>query len=192
MTAASGILHREYHEESFARRGGRMQMVQLWVNLPRAHKMSAPGYQAIESTQIGIATLADGAGQVRVIAGEYAGVRGPARTFTPIDLLDVQLQAGGSAQFAFPVRHNTALLVLSGPVMINEDDRVATNDLVVLAHDGEHFSVRAESAARILVLSGEPIDEPIVQYGPFVMNTPAEIHDAVQDFNRGAFGELAD
>jgi len=191
MTAASGILHREYHEEGYARRGGPMQMAQIWVNLPRSHKMDAPGYQAITADQVGVANLPDGKGSVRVIAGEYAGVRGPAKTFTPVRLFDARLEEGGRAALSFPPRENAAILVMKGDVLVNGREASA-DDFVLFDNDGEHVTVEASSQAQLLVLAGEPIDEPIVSYGPFVMNTRSEIGQAIEDFNRGKFGSLED
>jgi redox-sensitive bicupin YhaK (pirin superfamily) len=191
MTAARGILHREYHEESFARRGGPMQMAQIWVNLPRAHKMDAPHYQPLAASDIRSVELPDGSGSVRVIAGEYRGVRGPARTYTPIQMLDAKLRAGGRAEFSFPATHNAAILVMQGEVTL-EGRRAGANDFVLFAHDGERVTVAAQTEAQLLVLAGEPIDEPVVAYGPFVMNTVREIQQAITDFNQGKFGELAD
>ena len=194
MTAASGILHREYHEEAFARRGGPMQMAQLWVNLPRAHKMDAPGYQAITADRMGIATLPDGSGVVRVIAGEYRGVRGPAKTFTKVNLFDLRLSAHGSADFAFPAPENAALLVMAGEVSVN-GEAAGANDFVLFANSGESVVIEAgpgASDAHILLMSGEPIDDPVVSYGPFVMNTEGEIRQAMIDFQDGKFGRLDD
>lgn len=192
MTAASGILHKEYHERSFARQGGPFRMYQLWVNLPRAHKMDPPGYQGITADRIGQVTLPGDAGRVRIIAGEYQGIRGPARTFTPVDLFDVQLNPGGTAELAFPARHNTALLVMKGDVVINDEHRAALHDFVLFANRGERISVQATTGAELLVMSGEPIVEPIVSYGPFVMNEKREILEAISDFESGKFGHLED
>ena len=190
MTAASGILHQEYHGEDYARVGGPFQMIQLWVNLPKAHKMSAPRYQALLSKQMGQATLANNAGLVRVIAGEYLGTKGLANTFTKVNLLDVMLNAGGMADFSFPARDNAALLVMAGDVRIG--DRMASaNDFVLFANVGERFAIEATSEAHIVVLSGEPIDEAIVQHGPFVMTTEREIHEAIDDFRQGKFGTMS-
>jgi redox-sensitive bicupin YhaK (pirin superfamily) len=193
MTAASGILHREYHEESWARKGGTMQMAQIWVNLPKAHKMDPPGYQAITADRIGVATLPGGAGTVRVIAGEYLGVRGPAKTFTPVTMLDIRLAKGGRADFEVPMRHNAALLVMSGSIAVNGEN-ASENEFVVFANAGERIAVEAKSEdeAHLLLLAGEPIDEPVVSYGPFVMNTEGEIRQAMLDFQSGKFGELED
>ena len=193
MTAASGILHREYHEEAWARKGGTMQMAQIWVNLPRAHKMDPPGYQAITADQIGVATLPSGAGTVRVIAGEYLGVRGPARTFTPVTMLDIRLERKGRAEFDVPARHNAALLVMKGEIAVSGED-ASENELVVFANTGEHIAVEAKAHedVQLLLLAGEPIDEPVVSYGPFVMNTEVEIRQAMIDFQDGKFGQLDD
>jgi redox-sensitive bicupin YhaK (pirin superfamily) len=192
MTAASGILHKEYHEEKFAREGGPFQMAQLWVNLPRAHKMDAPHYQPITAGMISLATLPDNAGSVRVVAGEFQGVKGPARTYSPINVFDVRLNAGGTVDLSIPARHNAALLVMKGDVRINDDAAVSLHDFVVFENAGERISLHATADAQLLVLSGEPLNEPIVQYGPFVMNTEREIVQAFDDFNGGKFGHLED
>jgi quercetin 2,3-dioxygenase len=189
MTAASGVLHKEYHEENFARRGGTFQMAQLWVNLPKAHKWDPPRYQAIKGASFGVFTLPDGAGSVRVLAGDYRGTKGPAQTFTPIDVYDVKLSPNGSVDLDFPRRHNAALLVMQGNATVNGTS-VAEHDFVVLENDGERVHVEARDSAQLLVLSGEPIDEPVVQYGPFVLNTEAEIFDAFRDLRSGKFGHL--
>jgi redox-sensitive bicupin YhaK (pirin superfamily) len=192
MTAASGILHKEYHEESYARRGGPFQMVQLWVNLPSAHKMAAPRYQPIASEQMGVVELPGGAGLVRVVAGEYQGVRGPAQTFSPINVYDARLAGGGSVEFTFPSSETVALLVMKGEVTIGDSQAARANDLVVFRNAGERVALAATSDAHVLVLNGQPIREPIVQYGPFVMNTKREIQQAFVDYSRGKFGTLAD
>lgn len=194
MTAASGVLHKEYHEQNFAREGGVFHMAQLWVNLPRAHKLDPPRYQALLAEQMGVVTLADGAGTVRVIAGEYRGVRGPAATHTRVDLYEVRLEAAGKVELDFPARHNLALLVMSGEVTLHAQSEAEAreNDFVVFDNEGERVVVEASGAAHLLVMGGEPIDEPVVQYGPFVMNTEREILQALADFNAGKFGELED
>jgi redox-sensitive bicupin YhaK (pirin superfamily) len=192
MTAGAGILHREYHEERFARAGGRLHLMQIWVNLPAADKLAAPGYQHLERSNIGVVTLPNGGGTLRVIAGEHAGVKGAARTFTPIDMFDARLNAGGRLDLGFQPQHNTAILVMNGNVVVN-GERAATHDFVVFGHQGEQIAIEALTAGvHLMVLSGEPIDEPVAQYGPFVMNTERELRQAVSDFNRGLFGELAD
>ena len=192
MTAASGILHKEYHEASFARRGGPFHMAQLWVNLPRAHKMDAPRYQALTADRMGQVTLPDDAGVVRVIAGEYLGTRGPALTFSPINLLDARLRAGGAMALASPPGHHTAVLVMDGEVTIHGIDRAGPGDLVLFGDRGTRVDLAATAAAHLLVLDGQPLGEPIVQHGPFVMNSQREIHEAFADYQRGAFGHLDD
>ncbi len=192
MTAASGVLHKEYHDEAFARAGGTMHMAQIWVNLPKAHKMDAPRYQGIEANRIPAATLPDGAGEVRVIAGEFAGIKGPAATVTPINLFDIRLAANGRVKLRFPAHENTALLVRDGSVRVNGAKEASALDLVLFANEGEEILVESQGGAQLLLLNGEPIDEPVVQYGPFVMNTQDEIRQAFTDFREGRFGRLAD
>lgn len=192
MTAASGILHKEYHEEEFSKAGGEFQMVQLWVNLPAKHKMSAPKYQEVAKERISKVVLPQQAGTIEVIAGEYNGAKGAASTFTPVHLFNARLTKGGIATFDFPQAYNTALLVVEGNIVINGTEGLATDHLALLANDGEHFSIEASEDSVVLVMSGEPIHEPIATYGPFVMNTKAEILQAVEDFNLGKFGYLED
>lgn len=190
MTAASGILHKEYHEEEFSRRGGPFQMAQLWVNLPRAHKMDAPRYQPLLAAQMGDVRLPDDAGRVRVIAGEFNGVKGPAKTFSPINIYDARLNAGGRVAFNFPAHQTVAVLVMKGDVTINGADKATREDFVLFAKTGEEIVFEATNDAQLLVLNGEPLNEPIVQYGPFVMNTAQEIQQAFVDFSDGKFGQL--
>ena len=189
MTAGAGILHEEYHEREFARAGGRVHMTQLWVNLPKKDKMTAPGYQPITAAQIPTVTLADGAGTVRVIAGEYGGAAGPARTFTPITMLDARLAAGGRLPVRLPSTHNALAIVTDGRVRVGTRHATA-GELVLFENDGAELDVLALEETHLLVLAGEPIDEPITQYGPFVMNTPAEIQQAFVDFRQGKFGDV--
>lgn len=190
MTAASGVLHKEYHEENFSKAGGDFQMVQLWVNLPAKDKMSTPKYQAIKHQAIQTVQLPDNAGKVEVIAGNYAGVEGAASTFTPVNLFNARLNKGGVATFNFPAAYNTALLLIEGSIVINDDETVDTDHLALFSNEGEAFSIRATEDALVLILSGEPIQEPIAAHGPFVMNTQQEIVQAIQDFNAGKFGFL--
>ncbi|MBO9539303.1 pirin family protein [bacterium] len=192
MTAASGILHKEYHEAEFGRRGGTFHMAQIWVNLPRANKMDPPAYNALKADEMGLVTLPDYSGTVRVIAGEYEGVRGPAKPFSPIAMYDVILASNGEASFSVPSEHNLGILVMKGEVTINGEQQASANELIHFANEGERVSVKAGPASRLLVLAGEPIREPIVQYGPFVMNSEREIKEAFRDFSLGKFGELAD
>lgn len=191
MTAASGILHKEYHEASFSRRGGPFHMAQLWVNLPKSHKMSAPRYQAIEAAEMGLVTLPDGKGSVRILAGEHEGVRGPAKTFTPVTVLDVRLNAKGAVDLRFAPRDNVGLLVMKGAIDLGGKE-AKMDDFVVFDHAGDRVHIEAKADAHLLVLGGEPIEEPVVQYGPFVMNTVGEIQQAIRDFADGRFGTLED
>jgi quercetin 2,3-dioxygenase len=188
MTAASGILHREYHEEGFARAGGAMHMMQLWVNLPRRHKMDPPRYQGITAGDIPAIAL-PGGGTLHLVAGNHGGVTGPAKTFSPVHLSHARLPAGAALELAFPAAHNAAILVMSGEIAVAGQAARAL-DLVSFANDGEVLRATATSEAHVLVLGGEPLDEPVVQYGPFVMSTEAEIRQAILDFQAGRFGEL--
>lgn len=191
MTAASGILHEEFHSKAFTERGGKMEMVQLWVNLPAKDKMSPPGYQTLLDAQIPVVELAAGAGKVRVIAGEYGGAKGPARTFTPINIWDVRLNGGAKTEFALPEGHTLMLLVQSGSVKLNGERSAGASQLALFAREGGAISVEAESDAKLLLMSGAPINEPVVQYGPFVMNSEGEIRQAILDFNAGKFGDIS-
>lgn len=187
MTAAGGIVHEEYHSPAFARRGGGFEMVQLWVNLPARDKLAEPGYQTLLDAQIPSVPLPDEAGKVRVIAGEFDGHRGPARTFTPINVWDVRLAAGKRATLSVDDRHSLALVVLRGTVLVNGKDVVRDAQLVRFDRDGAEITLEANNDVTLLLLSGEPIDEPVVGYGPFVMNTQEEIVAAFNDFNQGRF-----
>ena len=190
MTAASGILHEEFHSQAFTRKGGALEMVQLWVNLPAKDKMAAPGYQGILDQDIPQVDLAEGAGTLRVIAGDYTGNKGPAHTFTPIDVWDVRLRQGRATTLPIPEGRTAALVVLHGTVLVNNQEVVREAQMVLLDRAGKDLRVEANSDATLLLLSGEPIDEPIVGHGPFVMNTQGEILQAMQDFNAGRFGQM--
>ncbi|MCB2256578.1 pirin family protein [Pseudomonas chlororaphis] len=190
MTAASGILHEEFHSEAFARSGGTLEMVQLWVNLPARDKMAAPGYQTIVDGDIPSIALPGKAGSLRLIAGEFDGVQGPARTFTPIDVWDLRLNAGKPLTLDLPPGRNTALVVLRGTVQVNGQELVREGQLALFERDGDQLGLEANNEAVVLLLSGEPIDEPIVGHGPFVMNSEAEIHQAFADFQSGRFGQM--
>lgn len=190
MTAASGILHEEFHSEAFARSGGTLEMVQLWVNLPAKDKMAEPGYQGIEDQQIPDLALKDDAGRLRLIAGEFDGHRGPARTFTEIDVWDIRLNAGKSTTFDLHAGRNTALVVLHGAVEVNGQEVVREGQLALFEREGTQLRLEANNDTVLLILSGEPIDEPIVGHGPFVMNTDAEIQQAFVDFQSGRFGRM--
>lgn len=188
MTAASGVLHKEFHEKEWSKKGGLFQMVQLWVNLPSQYKMSAPKYQAIKNADIPRYT-SEGI-EIEVIAGDYKGVAGIASTFSPVNMLNVKLSKGATADFSFPAHYNTAVLVIEGNVLVNNTDEAPTDHFVLMENDGETFKVTAQDDAIVLVLSGEPLNEPIVAYGPFVMNTREEIVQAFEDVRAGKFGHL--
>jgi hypothetical protein len=190
MTAASGILHKEFHEEGYSKKGGDFQMVQLWVNLPAKDKMSEPKYQAIKNNQITKLELDNNAGTLEIIAGNYANAKGTATTFTPINLFNLHLKKEKDISFSFAETDNTALLVIEGSIVVNNTDRAQTDHFVLFTNKGEDFTVHAVEDALVLVLSGQPIDEPIASYGPFVMNTEEEIMQAVKDFQSGKFGYL--
>jgi redox-sensitive bicupin YhaK (pirin superfamily) len=190
MTAASGVLHKEYHAESFCATGGDFQMVQLWVNLPAKDKMTTPKYQAIENSNIPKIKV-DG-GEVEVIAGSYQAHQGAASTFTPVNMLNAKLTSGGSAAFSFPSNHNTCILVIEGEVILNDTEDVPLDHLALFKNEGESFTIKATQQSIVLILSGEPINEPIAAHGPFVMNTREQIMEAFQDYELGKFGELAD
>ncbi|SFP89966.1 pirin family protein [Pseudomonas borbori] len=190
MTAASGILHEEFHSAAFSAKGGTLEMVQLWVNLPARDKSAAPGYQTLLSQDIPVLPLADDAGQLRLIAGEFAGQRGPAQTFTPMDVWDVRLNAHKPVRLPVVEGRSTALIVLRGRVQVNSGQAVGEAQMVLFDRAGDELLLEAETQALVLLLSGEPIDEPIVGYGPFVMNSQAEIDQALADLRSGAFGQL--
>jgi redox-sensitive bicupin YhaK (pirin superfamily) len=192
MTAASGVLHKEYHEETFSKEGGEFQMVQLWVNLPAKDKMSKPKYQAIANQEMGVYNLENNGGKVEIIAGEHQGVKGPANTFTPISMLNAKLSENGNAVFNFPAHYNTALLVIDGEIQVNETAVVPADHFLLFENEGEQFTIKGLKDSTVLVLSGEPINEPIAAHGPFVMNTRQELVQAFQDFQNGMFGFLED
>lgn len=190
MTAASGIIHEEFHSEDFTRRGGKLEMAQLWVNLPAADKMSAPGYQNITADMIPNVALADDAGTLRVIAGEYAGHKGPARTFTRMNVWDLRLARDGRVNLDFDAGDTVAVVLLRGTVLANGDQVVREGQMALFDRAAGQVQLEANGEAIVLVLSGEPIDEPIAGYGPFVMNTQDELRQAVDDFNAGRFGQV--
>jgi hypothetical protein len=192
MTAAAGIVHEEFHGEGYARTGGPFEMVQLWVNLPAKDKMAAPGYQGITNTQIPTLPLPEGAGSVRLIAGDLWGERGPARTFTPMQVWDLRLQAGHSVTLPALVGYTTLALLLRGQAQTADaaGDAAQPGDLMVFSREGKGVTLTASGDTTLLWLAGEPIDEPIVGHGPFVMNTIDEIHQAFADFQSGRMGAL--
>ena len=190
MTAGGGIIHEEFHSHEFTRRGGTIEMVQLWVNLPAKDKMTPPRYQTLVDAQIPAVPLPQSAGRVRVIAGEFAGARGPASTFTPMNVWDVRLVNGGEAKFAAHEGHTLALVVLHGTVRVNGAS-ASEGQLVHLDRAGSEVRIEAQIDSTLVWLEGQPIAEPIVGYGPFVMNTEGEIRQAIEDFNSGRFGRIA-
>ena len=193
MTAASGILHKEFHEEKFSREGGIFHMVQLWVNLPAKHKMSAPKYQPIRNHQMGKYMIPDNKGVIDVIAGSYENIKGPASTFTPMHMYSIKLKAGGKVKMDFPENYNTGILVLNGSIRVDpERENVPEDHFLLFKNEGREIHIQSEKDSDMLVLSGEPINEPIASYGPFLMNTREEIQLAMDDFNNGLFGHLED
>jgi redox-sensitive bicupin YhaK (pirin superfamily) len=190
MTAAAGILHEEFHSPAYTRSGGPFEMVQLWVNLPKKHKMSAPRYQTLLDAGIPRIAIAEGEGSVRVIAGEFAGRQGPAATFSPLNVWDVRLKGGHAVTLPVPDGHNAALAVLRGELTANGSRKVGAAELVVLSAGGNEVTIEAAADATFLLLSGEPLPEPVVGYGPFVMTSRQEIQTAIDDFNRGKFGRI--
>ncbi|WP_395448996.1 pirin family protein [Aminobacter sp. UC22_36] len=188
MTAAAGILHEEFHSQDFTRKGGTLEMVQLWVNLPAKDKNADPGYQTLLAQDIPEIKLPEDAGTIRVIAGERDGHKGPARTFTPINVWDLSLRQGGTTDLDLPDGHAASLVVLRGSIRVN-GEAVREAQLALLDRTGG-IKVEADTEALVLVLSGEPIDEPVVMHGPFVMNTADEIHQAIADFQSGRFGAI--
>lgn len=191
MTAASGLLHKEYHEKEFSKQGGLFQMVQLWVNLPAKYKMTAPKYQEITNSMMGKYELNDNKGFVEVIAGEFDGVRGPASTFTPMQVYNARLKKDAALKINLPANYNTGILVVEGSATIN-NTAVSTDHFVLFKNDGECIEITADEDAVLLVLSGEPINEPIAQYGPFLMNKWEELEQAIADVSAGKFGVLED
>ncbi len=189
MTAGGGILHKEYHEQEFSKKGGPFEMVQLWVNLPKKDKSTPAHYQAITKEQMGKIVLPDNAGLVNVIAGAFNGVKGPAETYSPVNLFDIKLEKGGELSTTLPAGYNTALLVINGHVEVNGHS-ANEHSFVLFKNEGEEIDIKANEESVLLVLSGEPINEPIASYGPFVMNTQQEIVEAIQEFQSGKFGYL--
>ena len=192
MTAASGVLHKEYHSEAFSKTGGDFQMVQLWVNLPAKDKMSTPKYQAISNGQIPKIELPNKDGLIEVIAGNYQGNTGAASTFSPVHMFNAKLKTGAETNFSFPPHYNTGLLVIEGSVMVNGTEDVPLDHFALFTNTGESFTIKASEDSIVLILSGEPLREPIASHGPFVMNTRQEILQAFEDYENGKFGVLED
>lgn len=189
MTAGNGVLHKEFHETEWSKKGGTFQMMQLWVNLPAKYKSTPAKYQAIQNKDIPKIPIEGG--EVEVIAGDFKGNKGAASTFSPINMYNVSLQNEAKTEISFPKHYTTALVVISGSVCINDSHKVANDHFVMFKNDGEKFSLQATSNnTKILILSGEPIGEPIAAHGPFVMNTRQELIQAFKDFSEGKFGHL--
>ena len=191
MTAASGVVHEEMHERDFARKGGTFEMVQLWVNLPKAHKMSRPRYQTLTKQDIPVVQFGP-AGYARVIAGELSGVKGPAQTFTSVNVFDVRLKAGNQTQLSIPASHNAAVVLLKGDVGLDSHELQGEAQIALLGLEGDRIALKAKEDTTLLILSGEPIHEPVFSYGPFVMNTREEILQAVADYQAGKMGHLSE
>jgi quercetin 2,3-dioxygenase len=190
MTAASGVVHEEKHERQFAEQGGTFEMVQLWVNLPKAYKMSPPRYQGITKEEIPSVQLGRES-YARIIAGDLNGVKGAAKTFTPVTLFDVRLKAGDRAEIVIPEGHNTSVVLLKGDVAVGDSTKLSGEArIAVLSREGETVALQAQTDSALLVLGGEPIDEPVASYGPFVMNTHEELQQAVHDYRAGKMGHL--
>ena len=187
MTAASGVLHKEYHETEWAKTGGIFQMVQLWVNLLAKDKMSKPQYQAIANSEMVKISLGKN-GFIELISGNYQDEKGPATTFSPINMMNAKLNSGGKVAFNFPANFNTLALVIEGKITVNGQEEAATDHFVLFENEGENFILEAMEDSIVLILSGEPLREPIVSHGPFVMNSQEEIHRAFDDYNNGKFG----
>ena len=191
MTAGAGLVHEEFHSAEFAQKGGLFEMVQLWVNLPAADKMTAPKYQAIIAKDIPVINFEQDAGYIRVIAGNYAGHTGPASTHSPVNVWDGELKAEQIQHLHVPVDHNVLLVLLSGEMQLNGTQQVQDSSIVMFAQDGEiDIRVEALQDSKFLLLTGQPLNEPIQGYGPFVMNSKDEIIQAFNDFNSGKFGEI--
>lgn len=191
MTAAKGVLHKEYHEKEWAKTGGIFQMVQLWINLPSVYKMSCPKYQAIRNSDMTRADLGSGS-FVEIIAGTYQDRKGPATTFSPVHVMNAKLKKNGKAVFEFPSDFNTAALVIEGSITVNSYEKASVNHLVLFKNEGETFTIEATEDSTVLIISGMPLHEPIYAHGPFVMNSREEIMQAFEDYNLGRFGYLAD
>lgn len=191
MTAGSGIVHEEFHSQAFTQSGGALEMVQLWVNLPAAHKDAPAAYQTLLDRDIPRVKLSHGQAEIRVIAGEYHGHQGPAQTFTPINLWDLTLEPGCATDLIVPSGHNTMVVVLSGTVEINGEEILRDAGLAQFESEGTDIQLESNNTARVLVMTGEPIEEPVVGYGPFVMNSAEEIQEAVNEFRAGQFGVIA-
>lgn len=190
MTAGAGILHKEYHEENFAKNGGLFEMVQLWVNLPKKDKLTRPHYQSLTKDNISSVQLPGNAGVVNIIAGSFNNVKGPATTYSPVNVFDIKLKKEGEVTLDLPAGYNTALLMVNGGAVVN-NEAAEEHSFILFKNEGEQIDIKATGDAVILVLSGEPLNEPIASYGPFVMNTQEEIMESINEYQTGKFGVLA-
>jgi redox-sensitive bicupin YhaK (pirin superfamily) len=190
MTAGSGLLHKEMHGAGFTRRGGRFEALQLWVNLPAKLKMTAPRYQTLKAEDIPVVALPGDAGSVRVIAGEFAGSRGPAQTFTPVTVLDLRLRAGGKVKLDLRDGYTASIYVLKGKLLVNGSENASETELVSFEREGDEAEIEAAADATLFVMNGQPIEEPVVGHGPFVMNSSQEIKQAFVDLHYGKLGKL--
>ncbi|ALM53132.1 pirin family protein [Halomonas huangheensis] len=191
MTAGAGIIHEEFHSEAFTQQGGDMEMVQLWINLPARDKSTPPAYQTLTQDRIPVVNLGDDIGTLRVVAGQYQQATGPARTFTPINAWQLDLVQDAETELVLPEGHTSLIVVQQGTVLVQGQDIARASDLIELSRDGQGVTLSANNAARLVVLTGEPIDEPVVGYGPFVMNSEEEIRESFEAFQQGRFGALA-
>lgn len=189
MTAGAGILHKEYHEQEYSKKGGPFEMVQLWVNLPKKDKLTKPHYQAITKEQMGKVELAGDAGVVNVIAGTFNGIKGPAETYSPVNLFDIKLKKNGEVSTSLPEGYNTAILVVKGSIDVN-GEKAKEHEFILFKNSGTDITIKASEDSVLLVLSGEPLNEPIASYGPFVMNTQEEIMESIHEYQAGKFGVL--
>jgi quercetin 2,3-dioxygenase len=192
MTAGGGVLHKEYHEKNFDKKGGAFEMVQLWINLPKKHKMAPAKYQSILHAHKPKIDLPGNMGSVHVVAGEYKGIKGVANAFSPVHMYDFHLNPNGEVTFSLPANFNSGILVIDGGITLNETTPVPENHYVQFKNEAGEIHIKATKKSILLVLSGEPLNEPYVSYGPFVMNTEEEIKQAIEDYNAGKFGFLAD
>ncbi len=190
MTAASGLVHEEKHGKNFSKKGGRFEMVQLWVNLPKKDKMTSPRYQGIKNANIPKVVLPNNAGTVKVIAGKYLDHAGPAKTFSPMNLWDVRLNAGTTTEFKVPAKHTAVIFVLEGELKLSDTHTIGSAEMAILDPEGDTFTLIANKNTKLLFLGGEPLNEPISGYGPFVMNTQSEIMQAMKDFEDGKMGVI--
>lgn len=190
MTAAGGLMHDEFQSENFAKNGGTQHFIQLWVNLPAKNKMDKPHYQAISKSHITEYKVDENGSVVRIMAGDFKGIKGVAKTYTPINMFDMRLNKGTKISFDISLTHNTMLLVTKGNVKVNDIQEAKHMDFVVFKNDGETITIEALENSMVFVISGEPINEPLARYGPFVMNTREEIMQAIEDVNTGKFGSI--